>query len=446
MGGKSMAARITGLRLRWIAWAMVSLLCAPAAFAQTILRDPDIEHGLGELARPLITAAGLSAARVDVLVIKDDRMNAFIVDDRTVFIHSGLILRLGSAAELQAVIAHELAHIANGHIARRMANRRAADRVAAVGAALGLAAAIAGSPDVGGAASIGVASSANRVFLGHTRAEEASADASGLRFMADAGVDPNAMVEVLDIFRGQEALVAGRQDPYVRSHPLTRDRLRDVKGRASAMTPRATDPALADYWFNRAKSKLSAFLRNPSWTLRRVKKNDTSDAGLMQRAVALHRKPDAKAARRAIDTLVQKRPDDPFIHELRGQILLESRDLSGAVNAYARAAKIAPRNALILAGYGRALLAAKQPGALDVLRRARDTDPRSPRLLRDLAQAYANEGQNGQAALATAERYALLGRLNDAEIHANRATGLLPRGSPGWRRADDILAAARRAK
>jgi predicted Zn-dependent protease len=166
----------------------------------------------------------------------------------------------------------------------------------------------------------------------------------------------------------------------------------------------------------------------------------------MRRAVAHHRKPDAKAARSAIDALAQKRPDDPFIHELRGQILLESRDLGGAVNAYARAANLAPRNALILAGYGRALLAAKQKGALDVLRRARDLDPRSPRLLRDLAQANAAAGQNGQASLATAERYALLGRLKDAEIHATRATGLLPRGSPGWRRADDILAAAKRQK
>ncbi len=441
-----MTSRIKACATRAVAAILVVMSFATTSLAQTILRDPDIEHGLRELARPLITAAGLSPARIDVLVIKDDRMNAFIVDDRTVFLHSGLILRLETAAELQAVIAHELAHIANGHIARRMGNQRAAGRAAAVGAALGLAAALAGSPDVGGAASIGIASSANRVFLGHTRAEEASADASGLRYMAEAGVDPNAMVAVLDRFRGQEALSATRQDPYVRSHPLTRDRLRDVKGRASAMTPRTNDPARADYWFNRAKGKLSAFLRNPSWTLRRVKKNDTTDVGLMRRAVAHHRKPDAKAARSAIDALAQKRPDDPFVHELRGQILLESRDLGGAVNAYARAAKLAPRNALVLAGYGRALLAAKQKGALDVLRRARDLDPRSPRLLRDLAQAYAATGQNGQASLATAERYALLGRLNDAEIHATRATGLLPRGSPGWRRADDILAAAKRQK
>lgn len=419
---------------------------AAAAQGRTILRDPDIEYALSRLARPLVAAAGLSPARIDVLVIQDDRMNAFIVDDRTVFIHSGLILRLGDAAELQAVIAHELAHIANGHISRRMGNMKAAGRVAAIGAALGAAAAIAGDSRLGAGAALGVASSANAAFLAHSRAEEAAADASGLRYMADAGADPGAMVRVLDLFRGQEALVVGRQDPYVRGHPLTRDRLRDVKGRAAALSPRSPGDEAANYWFARARGKLAAFLRNPSSTLSTVKASDGSDVATMMRAVAYHRRPDPKAARAEIDRLAAKRPEDPFVHELRGQILLESRDVAGAVAAYGRAAALAPDNALILAGQGRALLAAGRGEALAVLRRARDRDPGDPRLLRDLAVAYAKAGDNGQASLATAERYALLGRSDDAKIHAERAVGLLPRGSPGWRRADDILSAARRAK
>lgn len=439
-----MQATRTALRAALAAalWAAMAL----AAEARTILRDPDIEYALKELAKPLIAAAGLSPSRIDVLVIQDDRMNAFIVDDRTVFIHSGLILRLGSAAELQAVIAHELAHIANGHISRRMANAKAASRLAAIGTALGVAAAIAGESEAGAGAALGAAATANAVFLAHSRAEEASADASGLRFMADAGVEPGAMVRVLDLFHGQEALAAGRQDPYVRSHPLTRDRLRDVKGRAAALPVAAAEGGSSEYWFARAQAKLSAFLRNPSWTLQRVKTGDQSDIALLQRAVALHRRPDAKAARAAIDRLAAKRPADPFVHELRGQILLESGDVPGAVGAYGRAADLAPGNALVLAGYGRALLAADRDDALKVLQRARDLDPGDPRLLRDLAQAYARAGDNGQASLATAERYALLGRLEDAAISAKRAEALLPRGSPGSRRAQDIIDAAARAK
>lgn len=423
------------------------MFAACAVQGRSLIRDPDIEYGLKELAKPLISAAGLSPSRIDVLVINDDSMNAFVINDRTVFLHSGLIMRLGRADELQAVIAHELAHIANGHIARRMANAKAAGRIAAIGTALGAATAAAGDADVGAGLAIGVASSANRTFLAHSRAEEASADAAGLRYMADAGVDPVAMVRVLTLFRGQEALVRGRQDPYVRGHPLTRDRLRDVTARAATLQVRTTESDGAEYWFQRAKGKLRAFIRNPSATLRAVTKDDASDIALLMRAVAYHRRPDPEAARREIDRLAAKRERDPFVHELRGQILLESRDVSGAVAAYGRATELAPGHPLILAGYGRALLAAGRGSeALAVLERARDRDPGDPRLLRDLAQAYGRAGDNGQASLATAERYALLGRPRDAAINAERALGLLARGSPGWRRADDILSAAKRAK
>jgi predicted Zn-dependent protease len=423
------------------------LTLSATAFAQgrSLLRDPDIEHGLKELARPLIATAGLNPARIDILVINDDRMNAFVANDRLMVLHSGLIMRMDSAAELQAVIAHEVAHIANGHLARRQANARAASRVSAIGLAVGLAAALAGDARAGSGAALGIASGANNVFLGHTRAEESSADASGLRYMAEVGIDPSAMVTVLNRFRGQEALSASRQDAYVRSHPLTRDRLRNVTARAGGFTPRDYDPAVADYWFNRTKGKLSAFLRNPSWTLRRVKASDTSDVGLMRRAVALHRKPDPKAANRAIEALAAKRPKDPYVAELQGQIYLEGGSVSKAVNAYGRAASLAPSNGLILAGYGRALLAANHRDALKVLRRARDRDPGNARLLRDLARSFAAAGDGGNASLATAERYVLLGRMNDAGIHAGRAVGLLPRGSPGWRRADEIVAASRRS-
>ena len=138
--------------------AALLALVAFAASARTLLRDPDIEYALKKLAEPIVGVSGMSIGRIDIMVIHDDRMNAFIVDDRTVFIHSGLILRLGSAAELQSVIAHEIAHIANGHIPRRAGNRRAAGRSAFAGMALGLAAALAGDPSAGAGLALGALS------------------------------------------------------------------------------------------------------------------------------------------------------------------------------------------------------------------------------------------------------------------------------------------------
>ena len=431
------------------ALAVMAALASPAR-AITILRDPDIEHALNQLALPMINAAGLSPGRIKILIVQDSKLNAFVVDTRHVLIHSGLILKMETAAELQAVIAHELAHIANGHITRRISNKGVASNVARFGLLMALAVgASTGNAEAAAGIAVGSSSSAQRVFLGHTRAEEASADQAALRYMALKKIDTNAMADVLEYFRGQEALSAARQDPYVRSHPLTRDRIRAVKGYAAAYGGNAVDNPQADYWFNRAKGKLSAFIRAPSWTLRRVGKSGGSEIDILRRAVAYHRIPRREKAIAEINKLVAARPNDPFVHELRGQILLESGQFGAAVNAYGKAVARSPKDPLILAGYGRALLALKTRDgynkALVALEAARARDSRNPRLMRDLATAYARTGRNGLASLATAERYALLGNLKTAGVHAKRAAGLLPRGSPGWNRAQDVLNAAKTA-
>jgi predicted Zn-dependent protease len=284
-------------------------------------------------------------------------------------------------------------------------------------------------------------------FFAHTRAEEASADQSGVRYMAAAGIDPAGAIELLDLFRGQEALSAGRRDPYMMTHPLTRDRLRTVEALSAAYSGPRTRKADAAYWFARAQGKLSAFQRAPKWTQRRAPASLTRDIRLMREAIAWHKQSDAARALQAIDGALSLRGADPFLHELKGQILLESRRFGPAVGAYRRAVDLAPGNALILGGYGRALLAAGQPrDALTQLERARSRDFRDTRVLRDLGTAYAQTGQNGMAAMVTAERYALQGRLKDAGVLAERASGLLPRGSAAWARAQDVLRAAQRAK
>lgn len=446
-----MTRRLTaalGRLLRGALLALAGVATAGQAGAQSLIRDPDIEHGLRELARPVLAQAGLSPAQLRILMVDDSRPNAFVVDGQHIFLTTGLLLRLGSAAQVQAVIAHEAAHIANGHITRRLTNLRSARTAAGMGLVLALAVgAASGRADAAGGVAMGVASSAMGVFLAHTRAEETSADQAAVRYLAGAGIEPRAMLEVLELFRGQEALTSGRQDPYVQTHPLSRDRIRAIEGfAAAAPAARAGTTATADYWFARAQGKLAAFTNNPAMTLRQVGSADRSDAALVRRAVALHRQAKTDEALAEIDALLARRPDDPLALELKGQILLESRRFAAAAQTYGRAAALAPGEAMMLAGQGRALLALGTAEgdrqALAVLERARDRDAADPRMLRDLALAYARAGNTGMASVATAERYALMGRMADAALHARRAEGLLPRGSPGWTRAQDVLRAA----
>ncbi|OIQ33735.1 MAG: peptidase M48 [Alphaproteobacteria bacterium MedPE-SWcel] len=423
-----------------------------AAQAQSIrlLRDADIEHGLSELARPVLQAAGLNPRRLRILVVDDSGFNAFVIDQRAIFVNYGLILKAETPEMLQAVLAHEAAHIANGHIGRRGQNARSASTAAGFGTALALLAAAAGGGEAAVGIAIGTQSSALRSFLSHTRAEEASADRSALAFLTRAGINPEGMIALHRIFAGQEVLSSRHQDPYMRSHPLTRDRIRAAEAYVASVGPGPdtgpeaspeTNPDAA-YWLARVKGKLSAFTRAPRWSKRRLVSERYSDVKHMRAAVAHHRQNDLARAREEMQALLRARPQDAFYHDLWGQILHENRRWSEAEAAFGRAAALAPSEPLILAGLGRAQLAAGRPGAaLVTLEKARDLDFRNATLLRDMSLAYAQTKQSGMAALVTAERYALQGRLSDAGPHARRATALLPNGSPPWRRAQDVLIA-----
>lgn len=436
--------------MRWLvplALSVVISLQALAAEARGLLRDPDIEYALGQLAAPVLRAAGLNARRTKILVVNDNSLNAFVADTQTIFLHSGLIMKLSSPAALQAVIAHEAAHITNGHLTRRAGNFRAARSAAGLGYVLAAAAAASGAGEAAAGLAIGAQSSALRRFLSHTRAEESSADQSSFRYLVTAGINPAGALEVHELFRGQELLSAGRQDPYTRSHPLTRDRMRAAQSYVAGIKGNFTERPEHRYWFERAQGKLSAFLRAPRWTLRRADSSVTPDIAAMRKAIAYHRRSDLANAVKHIDQALARRPNDAFYIELKAQFLLENRRFAQAAQTYGQAASMTGGHPLILGGQGRAQLAAGQvSAALGTLETARARDFGDPRILRDLAVAYAKSGQNGMASLVTAERYALGGRLKDARVNAKRAEALLPRGSGPWQRAQDVLSATRNLK
>lgn len=421
---------------------LVYVATSVQAASISLLRDPDIEHGLSRLAAPVLRAAGLNANRVRILVVDDSRFNAFVLDNRTIFINYGLILKVTTPEMLQAVIAHEAAHITNGHLARRMQNMRSAGNAAGLGLALAVLAAAAGGAEAGAGVAIGTQSSALRGFLAHTRAEESSADRAAASTLTHAGISPKGLVDLHRIFAGQEVLSVANQDPYMRSHPLSRDRQRAAEAYLSRYGDDSKPDPQATYWFARLRGKLSAFTRAPKWSLRRAKEESHKDIRLLRETVAHHRRRDLKKALTAINKALALRPKDAFLHELKGQILIENRQWAAAKSSYGRAVQLAPSDALILASYGRSQLASGDAkAALKTMEKSRSLDFRNTLLLRNMSQAYAKTGQNGLAALVTAERYALVGRLKDAGLHAKRASALLPRGSAAWRRAQDVLVA-----
>ena len=267
--------------------------------------------------------------------------------------------------------------------------------------------------------------------------------------MAAAGADPDAILEVLRQFRGQEALLSTSQDAYTRTHPLWSERIALLEERIAAMPPAAAPDPSDAYWHARMVAKFRGFLQSPGQTLRAYPPGDATETAALARAIAYAREPSLARAMANVDALIAARPNDPYYQELKGQFLLEAGQAAAAANAYARAVELAPNEPLILGGYGRALLnvsaANRTAEAAEALRRSAAMDPANPEVLRDLALAEARLGNEGQAALATAERLVLSGRWPDALRQAERAAALLPRGSPGWKRSEDVIVMAQRA-
>jgi len=299
--------------------------------------------------------------------------------------------------------------------------------------------ALSGNAELGTSLALGTSSSATRALLAHTRAEESAADQAAMSYMAQSRIDAAGMADVLDIFVGQENLSANRQDPYARTHPLSRDRLRVVEGRVTAQPKPARDKN-ALYWHDRAIGKLSAFVRAPDWTLKNTDSSSHEDVKHLRRAVAFSRQGKLEEAINEISKAQSVRPKDAYLQDLKAELYMRHKKFDRAAKEYQKASDLDGSNALILAGYGRALLASNQTNkALSVLKTSRQKDFRNIRMLRDLAVAYSKTGQNGMASLITAERFALQGKTKDAKIHARRALDNLPRGSPGWQSAEDIL-------
>lgn len=439
-----------GLAVLGCALSLFAPAGSAAAAAPVFIRDAEIERTLHRVADPIFRVASVSPSTVDLYLIQDPEMNAFVANGQNIFINTGMITRLENIDQLRGVIAHETGHIAGGHLARRdqmLAGGRGMVLLGMLGAA---AVGIAGAPEAGIGIAAGTSQVAQREMLAYSRGEEAAADQAGVRFISAAGWDPSAILRVLRIFQGQEALMPGQMDPYAQTHPMSSERM-DMLEDKIAKLPKGNPPSAEDvYWYDRMVAKLGAFLDPPAKTLRAYPPSDQSETAALARAIAYHRQPDPARAEAQMAALLAMRQDDPYYIELKGQFLLESGAARAAAEAYRRAAELAPKEPLILGGLGRALLnAGEDPAttreARDVLSRATTLDRRNPSALRDLALAEARLGNEGAAALATAERFAITGGPPDVLRNASRAADLLPVGSPGWRRAQDMITMARRA-
>ncbi|MXO55775.1 M48 family metalloprotease [Pontixanthobacter gangjinensis] len=443
--------RIQNLLARSLAiLAMVTMAAQPVA-AQSILRDAETEALLRDMAAPLITAAGLEPQNVDVVLINDRSINAFVAGGQAVYIHSGLIEAADEADEVQGVIAHELGHITGGHINRRSEGIGAATNISILSMILGAAAALAGSGEAGmGIMAAGQQAAAGR-FLAFTRVQESSADAAGAEYLSKAGISGRGSLEFFRKLQNLEFRYARSQADeaeFSRTHPLSGDRI--ARLRENYIVDPAWDapvnPALQSR-FERVKAKLYGYQAEPGKTLQNYPETRQDIPARYARAYAYHKSALIEDALRETEALITINPDDPYFLELKGQVLLESGRPAEALEALRKASRLTLNEPLIASLFGHALIATEDQQnfaeAERVLRAAVAKDRFNPFAWYQLGVVYAAKGDMPRARLASAEQQVMSRQYELAIRSAGFAESGLPPGSPDWIRAQDIGLQAR---
>ncbi len=410
----------------------------------SLIRDAEIERTIRSYAQPLFGAASLDVDAVKIHLVNDGRINAFVAGGLNLFINTGLLEASDTSNEVIGVIAHELGHIEGGHLIRRKEAMEHATAEAILAMVLGTVVAAAGGGEAGAVIYQGGSEIAQRGLLRYSQSQESAADQAGVRYLDATGQSARGLLKLFGKLEDLDLLSSSRQSPYTRTHPLTRERIRFVEHHvAASQFSDAPDPPDRLQAHARMVAKLVGFLETPERALKFYPVTDKSLAGRYARAVAYHRKADLPSALAEIDSLIGESPNDPYFHELKGQILFEQGQIKNAIEPYRRSVELAPREPMLRAELGRVLIESGDetalPVAIENLRLAAAAEPTYASHWHFLGVALGRHGDLAESSLAFAERAILNGHGPEAQFHAQKAVSGLTAGSPQWLRAQDIL-------
>ena len=444
--------KIYGLlrRLCLLAMTVIFVFISPAlpnaqGVLPPIIRDTEIEAIFSEWTTPLLKASEIGPDNVRIILVQSDQVNAFVAGGANIFFYTGLIKETDGPEEVIGVLAHEMGHIAGGHLITTQDALERASYESILGAVMGLGAAIVTGN--GAAASAIIAGSQNiagRRFLAHSRINEASADQAAFSYITRAQLNPSGLSSFFKKLQDQELLPATQQSEYVRTHPITRNRI-EAMDALIAKSP-LKDQAPTARWQDqhaRMKAKLIGFI-NPEQTDWAYPKDDISIPARYARTIAAYRLNDIPTALRGIDELLHDEPQNAYFYELKGQMLVDFSRVEEALPAYRKAVELIPDGPLLRIALAHALLQdednqAQLEEAVRHLERALIKEQRSTRVHRLLATAYGRLGRESLAKLHLAEEAVLQQRLPYAKAQAENALKGFRAGSSEWIKTKDVL-------
>jgi predicted Zn-dependent protease len=456
--------RIPGFRARGLACLGALLLAAAGALAGLaapaqaqgaksglpIIRDAEIEELLRDYLRPILKVAGLGQQNVQVVIVNSRTFNAFVMDGRRIFVNTGALIDARTPNEIIGVLAHEAGHIAGGHLSRLRRELAGAQNMAMVGMLLaggamaaGAATGSSGSLQAGAALLSMQDEIVRRTMLSYQRSQEEAADRGAVRFLNATGQSAKGMYDTFNRFAERTMFFSQGADPYQQSHPMARERM-EALAQLGQSSPHwnKKDPPELQLRHDLMRAKIVGFMERPDAVARRYPASDTSLPARYARAISAYRFSDLRGALAQIDSLSQALPRSAYLHELKGQALIEAGRPREALAPLRRAVSMAPNAHLIQIMLGQAMVATNDPALTDeaiaTLQRALARESEAPDGFRYLAMAFGRKNDLGQADLASAQAAFAAGDIKTARELAGRARQRFKTGSPGWVKADDI--------
>ena len=326
-----------------------------------LIRDTEIENLLNDYAKPIFRAAGLGSGRIKMRIVQNEMFNAFVLDGRNVFVHTGTLMQAQTPNEVIGVIAHETGHITGGHMAALRA-RIAKDQTRALlaqilGIGLMVAGGVAGGDNARdlGSAGQGVMFGGNEIvmrsLLAERRQQESAADQAGLSFLNATKQSGRGMLTTFERFAQQEYISDAHKDAFARSHPLSTDRLARLRTLVESSPYYETaDPAQLQLRHDLMRAKLSGYLERPQVVFNRYPPSDKSLPARYARAIARFfqgGEGGLEAALADVDSLLRERPDNPYFWEVKGDLLMRSGKMREAIPPLRQAIKLDPEASLI---------------------------------------------------------------------------------------------------
>lgn len=366
------------------------------AVSDSVLHDPEVADYLQALGSRLVANGPDNRQKFNFFVVQDPTINAFAMPGGVIGVHTGLLLAANSESELASVLGHEIGHVTQRHLARMIASQKYDTFKNIAGVALALLVARS-NPQLASGALTTASAVGVQNQLDYTREHEREADRVGLQILNSGGFDARAMPAFFTTLQRGSRFSEGSAPSFLRTHPLTSERIADVANRVEQMPYRQVTDSVE---FQYVQTKLRATTGDVQSVINVFEQNirehryinlAAEHYGL---AVALLRKNALAQAGKEIDWLKKNAPPHAMIENLSARLKVAENNPQQAAEQYAAALRMFPDNRALIYGYAEHFLAIKQAdNTLKVLKLKQGLYPEDPYLYDIMARAYAMQNK-----------------------------------------------------